>query len=111
MTHSELKQARQKLGLNQIQLAEAIGMTQTYISLMETGRAGIERRTKLAIKGLMYESRESGLHNLLTVLQKRADEMLSETEKTPSEISLLRKRSIVEGYQLAICDITDIAGS
>jgi predicted transcriptional regulator len=61
MTPSELKKARQKLGLTQGGLAEAIGMTQTYISLMETGRAGIERRTELAIKGLMYEAAEEAV--------------------------------------------------
>ncbi|MCK5644297.1 MAG: helix-turn-helix transcriptional regulator [Gammaproteobacteria bacterium] len=56
MTRSELKQARLKLGLTQQGLGDAIGMTRTYIALMEGGSAPIKRRTELAIKGLMYEA-------------------------------------------------------
>jgi len=56
MTPSEFKQARQKLGLTQLALANAIGMTSKMVGMMERGQAGIELRTELAIKQLITES-------------------------------------------------------
>jgi transcriptional regulator with XRE-family HTH domain len=45
---TELKAIRKKLGMTQTQFAQEIGMTQTYLSLMENGASTIERRTELA---------------------------------------------------------------
>jgi len=53
MTPTELKEARQKLGLTQQQLADALEISRVWIKLMEAGKKDIERRTELAIKYLI----------------------------------------------------------
>lgn len=50
MQGSELKALRKEIGLSQVQLAAAIGMTQTYISMMERGTYNVEKRTELAVR-------------------------------------------------------------
>lgn len=49
MTPSELKQARQKLGLTQQKLADELGLSRVMVNQMEKGVHGIERRTELAV--------------------------------------------------------------
>jgi len=50
--------------MTQAEMAEALGMTQTYVSMMERGDAPIERRTELAAFNIlnnaapMYDNRE-----------------------------------------------------
>ena len=55
MNGKQLKQARNRLGLSQSRLGEAIGMTREMIGLMERGDKQIERRTELSIRWLLYE--------------------------------------------------------
>lgn len=52
MQGSELKAIREALGWGQRKFAEEIGMTQTYIGLMERGEKPIEKRTELAARYL-----------------------------------------------------------
>jgi DNA-binding transcriptional regulator YiaG len=47
---AEMKRIRTSAGMTQDALAEALGMTATYVGLMERGRKPIERRTALALK-------------------------------------------------------------
>ena len=52
MQGGELKAIREALGWGQRKFAEEIGMTQTFIGLMERGERPIERRTELAARYL-----------------------------------------------------------
>ena len=56
MTGNELKDARQKLGLSQRALSDAIDMSRVMIVLMEHGKKRIEKRTELAVLCLLYEA-------------------------------------------------------
>jgi len=53
MTKAELRRARERLGMTQKQLAEAIGMRETSIARMENGLQRIMRTTELSIKYLL----------------------------------------------------------
>ena len=55
MINNELKDARQKLGLSQAGLGEALHLTRVMIGLMERGENPIEKRTELAVWCLLYE--------------------------------------------------------
>jgi DNA-binding XRE family transcriptional regulator len=55
MTEIELKESRQKLGLTQAAMGEAINLTREMIGLMERGRKPIDRRTELAVRFLLHE--------------------------------------------------------
>lgn len=57
MTGHELKHARRRLGLSQQTLAAELGLTQTFIGLMERGEKPIERRTELAVRCLLLDAR------------------------------------------------------
>lgn len=50
MQGEEMKALRKGAGMTQDDLAEAIGMTKTYIGLMERGAKPIEKRTAIAIR-------------------------------------------------------------
>lgn len=52
MQGSELKAIREQLGLSQIDFAERLGMSQTFIGLMERGERPVEPRTALAAEVL-----------------------------------------------------------
>lgn len=52
MQGSELKAIREALGWGQRKFADEIGMTQTFIGMMERGERPIEPRTALAAKYL-----------------------------------------------------------
>ena len=56
MTGKELKEARDKLGLTQSELADKIGMSRVMIGLMERDVQPIEKRTELAVKCLIYDA-------------------------------------------------------
>jgi transcriptional regulator with XRE-family HTH domain len=48
MQGEQLKAIRKGLGWTIAQMAEALGMSETYVGQMERGVKGIERRTALA---------------------------------------------------------------
>lgn len=50
MQGDELKALRKAAGMTQAELANAIGLTGTYIGLMERGEKPIERRTEQAVQ-------------------------------------------------------------
>ena len=52
MTSLEFKQARQNLGLTQVQLADTLGMTRQHISFLERGIRDVQKQTVLAMKYL-----------------------------------------------------------
>jgi len=52
MQGSELKAIREALGMGQRAFADALGMTQTYVSQMEQDKRTIERRTEMAARYL-----------------------------------------------------------
>lgn len=49
MHGSELKALRKQAGLTQSQVAELIGLTKTFVGLMERGASSIERRTEMIV--------------------------------------------------------------
>lgn len=52
MQGSDLKAIRKSLGLSQKSMADALGITETYVGMMERGVKRIERRTDLAVRYL-----------------------------------------------------------
>ena len=52
MQPDELKGIRKSLGLSQARMGDALGLTGQFIGFMENGKAGIERRTALAVRYL-----------------------------------------------------------
>lgn len=53
MQGDELKAIRQGLGLTQARFAEALGVTGTFVGLMERGEKSIEERTERAARDLL----------------------------------------------------------
>ena len=53
MTKEELKEARDKLGMTQAELAEALGMQRNSVTRMEMGIQPIVRTTELSIRYLL----------------------------------------------------------
>jgi transcriptional regulator with XRE-family HTH domain len=53
MTREELKRARERLGMTQKELAEALGMQTNSVTRMEIGLQPIMRTTELAVKFLL----------------------------------------------------------
>jgi predicted transcriptional regulator len=53
MTREELRKARDRLGMTQKQLAEALGMQTNSVTRMEMGIQPIMRTTELSIKYLL----------------------------------------------------------
>jgi transcriptional regulator with XRE-family HTH domain len=56
MTREELKRARERLGMTQKELAEALGMQTNSVTRMEIGLQTIMRTTELSIKFLLSVS-------------------------------------------------------
>ena len=54
-----IKEAREKLGLTQIDFALRLGLTRDHISKMERGVKPVQRQTELAIECLL---RRAGLY-------------------------------------------------
>lgn len=57
MQGQELAQKRKLLGLTQVQLAEALDVTETFIGMMERGERPVQTRTELAVRCLIHESK------------------------------------------------------
>lgn len=53
-----LRTIRKGLGLSQRAMAEALGLTETYVGMMERGVKQIERRTDLAVRYLSEHPEE-----------------------------------------------------
>jgi DNA-binding XRE family transcriptional regulator len=53
MQGEDLKAARKMLGLNQDQLAQALGLSRVFVGMMERGEKAIELRTELAVRYLI----------------------------------------------------------
>jgi transcriptional regulator with XRE-family HTH domain len=53
MTGTELRRARQRLGLSQTGLAEAIGMRKNSVARMERSESPVMKHTELAVKYLL----------------------------------------------------------
>jgi transcriptional regulator with XRE-family HTH domain len=58
MTREELKRARERLGMTQRVLAEALGMQTNSVTRMEIGLQPIMRTTELAVKYLLSVKRK-----------------------------------------------------
>jgi transcriptional regulator with XRE-family HTH domain len=58
MTREELKRARERLGMTQRELAEALGMQTNSVTRMEIGLQRIMRTTELAIRFLLSVRRK-----------------------------------------------------
>lgn len=56
MQGEQLKEARKRLGWTQGRLASELGLSATFIGLMERGDKAIERRTALAVRALELDS-------------------------------------------------------
>lgn len=54
---ARIKEARTQLGLTQAGLAERLGLTGTFIGMMERDDKPIEPRTDLAVRYLLVEAR------------------------------------------------------
>jgi len=59
MTEAEIKKARQRLGMTQAGLAEALGMQRNSVARMERGEQPIMRTTELAVKYLLLTMRKT----------------------------------------------------
>ena len=59
MQGEELKAARKALSLTQGAFADALGLTATFVGLMERGEKPIERRTELAVRYLTEHPEEA----------------------------------------------------
>lgn len=55
MNGEELKTLRKQAGLTQTEMADLLGLTQTYVGLMERDKAPIAARTRHAVDGLLRE--------------------------------------------------------
>jgi DNA-binding XRE family transcriptional regulator len=53
MTREELRQARKRLGMTQLELAEAIGMQKNSVAMIERGLRPVTKTTELAVKYLL----------------------------------------------------------
>jgi DNA-binding XRE family transcriptional regulator len=60
MTRAEFKKARERLGMTQTELAEALGMQRNSVTRIEIGLQPIVRTTELAIKYLLAQSKKRG---------------------------------------------------
>jgi len=58
MTGAELRRARERLGLTQSELAEAIGMRKNSIARMERRERPVMKHTELAVKFLLLTMRK-----------------------------------------------------
>lgn len=59
MQGDELKALRQKAKMTQAEFAEAMGLTGTFIGLMERGEKPIEKRTELAARWIVSQQEQS----------------------------------------------------
>jgi transcriptional regulator with XRE-family HTH domain len=57
MTGKELRRARKRLGMTQIELAEAIGMQKNSVAMIERGLRPVMKTTELAVKYLLVMSK------------------------------------------------------
>ena len=53
MTGAELRRARERLGLTQAQLADALGMWRNSVARMERSELPVMKHTELAVKYLL----------------------------------------------------------
>ncbi len=82
-----IKQYREKVGLTQFQLAEKIGVSEFYISALETGRRNPGRKTlvklanemKVPIEALLDIETDNGL-------KFAAEELYDKIKNLPSDI-------------------------
>jgi DNA-binding XRE family transcriptional regulator len=58
MTKNELRSARERLGMTQTELAEAIGMKKNAIIRMEGGYRPIMKHTELSVRYLLLTMRK-----------------------------------------------------
>ncbi len=58
MTRAELKRERERLGMTQAAMAEALGMQRNSVARMENGRQPIMTTTELAVKYLLLIMRK-----------------------------------------------------
>ena len=58
MTGEELRQARNKLRMTQVEIAEAIGMQKNSIARMERGERPVLKHTELAVRYLILTMRK-----------------------------------------------------
>jgi transcriptional regulator with XRE-family HTH domain len=56
MQGSELKDARKALGMTQAELANALGLSNAFIGMMERGEKAVEKRTELAVRYLYSQA-------------------------------------------------------
>jgi transcriptional regulator with XRE-family HTH domain len=59
VTPDELRAARAKLGLTQLALARALGVTQVTVARWETGVLPIDKRTAMAVAHLACQCRRA----------------------------------------------------
>jgi transcriptional regulator with XRE-family HTH domain len=61
MKPAEFKAARKALGLTQTRLADALGMGETQVQCMESGRRAIRRTIELALESLARRQRDGSI--------------------------------------------------
>ena len=59
MTGEQLRQARERLGMTQSQLAEAIGMQTNSLAMIERGLRPVVKTTELAVKYLLVMNKKT----------------------------------------------------
>jgi DNA-binding XRE family transcriptional regulator len=58
MTAEQLRQARRRLGMTQLELAEAIGMRKNSIAMIERGLRPVMKTTELSVRYLLVMSKQ-----------------------------------------------------
>jgi len=66
MTGAEMEEARRKLGLNQAELGESIGVSHGMISSMETDRRDIRLTVELAVRYRLIEAGHATMADFAT---------------------------------------------
>lgn len=79
MDRTQLKAARLRLGMTQAGVADALGVTSTFISMMERGDRPIERRTALAMLALLMRPQ---------LASAKSDELDDRISELPSSTGL-----------------------
>lgn len=87
MLSDELKRARKALDMTQGELAEALGLTGTFIGMMERGERAIEQRTGMAVRHLLLQDY---LRRTRTDLHTRIEALLAVNGDGASELPVLK---------------------
>jgi len=102
MTHLELKSLRLQNGLKQSDIADLLGIKQSYVSDMENGRKPISKTTETVLmdkfqikQSTVLEPEpvyETSISSALRIIQQQADSLATKDEQINRLITLLENQ-------------------